>query len=229
MTGVQTCALPIFIQFIKISKRLLLITHIITSKLNPISLFILLSFPMIINCSLIVLILYVMPVTVVLTLIIYFASNFNYYQLVYFHIICYYLTIKIRELNQKMEKIIRTNMDLNSGLFYSIMNSMNKLYIEINDYNSNYWSAYLFWIWISLTNLIVSTLFLAIFEKMLIFNISMSFVSIGLMLFLILLIRSASSVNYEANKSYKLMYSLVFSKKKKYLSHSFRIKVFTIF
>ena len=72
------------IQFIKKSKRLLLITHIITSKLNPISLFILLSFPMIINCPLIVLILYVMPITVVLTLIIYFASNFNYYQLVYF-------------------------------------------------------------------------------------------------------------------------------------------------
>ena len=214
------------IKFIKLSKRLLLITHIITSKLIPIAAIILTLFPMIINCPLIILIFYVMPISFATSFITYVGSNFVIYQLVYFYLICYYLTIKMRKFNQMTKKLIRAKIDLNCGLFHKIMISLNKVYIEINDYNRNYWSIYLFWIWMLLTLIIVYGLYLSIFSKIFIIKCMLIFGSIIATLCLILVIRSASSVNYEANKTYKLMFSLVFSKKRNNFSKSFRIKVF---
>ena len=171
----------------------------------------------------------VMPISLIQSFSVSNASNFLIYQLVYFYLICYYLTIKIRKLNQMTKNLIRAKIDLNCGLFYKIMTSLNKVYNEINGYNRNYWSIYLFWIWMLLTLIIVYELFMSIFSKIFIVKCMLFFGSIIGTLCLILVIRSASSVNYEANKSYKLMYSLVFSKKRKYLSISFRIKVFIIY
>ena len=82
------------IQFIKLTKKLLFISNLYSTKLFPIVGIICSIFPMIINCSLIILIVYILPISAVIVLSICNAINVIIYQSVYLYLICYYLNIK---------------------------------------------------------------------------------------------------------------------------------------
>ena len=149
---------------------------------------------------------YVLPISLIM---IFTISNFvriSVYQYVYFYLITYYLNIKLKSINDKIRNVVKNNYSLSSSLMLSIMKSINKIYNEIKDCNGNYWSLYIFFHWLLFTTLINTSVYLAIFTHMLIMRIVFTFCTCVFILDLIITIRSAASVNLEANKSYKLLY-----------------------
>jgi hypothetical protein len=86
--------------------------------------------------------------------------------------------------------------------------SLDQIYRELNDYNTNYWSKFLFLIWVLLATVINTVLYLTMFAKLnLITRMVFIYSSIFFIFIIILVINNASSVTYEANKSYNLFNS----------------------
>ena len=86
---------------------------------------------------------------------------------------------------------------------------LNAIYVEINEYNSNYWSTFLCIIWFTITAVISSFLYLVLFTKVpIIIYLIICFVFILFSLILILIIRISSAIYIESNNSYLLLNSL---------------------
>ena len=140
-------------------------------------------------------------------------------QMAYFYIICYYLKCKIYRINELL--ILKTSRRFNLSPRTNLINiiySLHSIYIEVNEINSNYWSKFLFWIWISLAFIINTLAFESIYGKMdLIVRFILIYVCIIFICILFMVIKTASSVHFEANKSYKLLNScyLSFSSRRK--------------
>ena len=83
---------------------------------------------------------------------------------IYFYIICKYFNIKINNLNESL-KDIEINRRLQTNRIRPILGSMNGLYCEINVYNNNFWSKYLFILWFLLGYLLVLILYMITFVK----------------------------------------------------------------
>jgi hypothetical protein len=87
----------------------------------------------------------------------------------------------------------------------NILKSLGPIFSEINIYNNDFWSKYLMIVLILVITALDLILFQSIFGKMsLFFKIILIYSSSILFLLLIVLINTASSVSFEANKSYKL-------------------------
>jgi hypothetical protein len=212
-------------KFLKLSKQLFFICDIFTAKMVPIINLMISIPPMIKVCSLKQLILYIIPMNIIYAFSGYLVLSITLYQMVYFFLICYYITIKTKECNNKIRNYIKNRIALNNKRAKNLMTELNSIYSEIEDFNQNYWSKYLFWIWILFATIINMYLYLAIFSKV---NFVLRFIFIlGSIVFsfnLILTINSASSVNFEVNRSYGLIYSLI-SIKSKLISKRMLFKV----
>ena len=62
--------------------------------------------------------------------------------MLYFYIIAYYLKSKLKELNNRLMNKKLKNIEL-----IRIIRSLNKIYSEIYEYNSEHWSYYLGIVW----------------------------------------------------------------------------------
>jgi hypothetical protein len=202
-------------KLLKISKQLFFICDIITEKLIPIPVLFLYIWPMIKVCSLKQLILYIIPMNVISAFNCHITVSIILNQMVYFYLICYYIKIKTRECNNKIGNYLKNRIILNNKRAKNLITELNSIYSEIEDYNQNYWSKYLFWVWILYSTIINMWLYLAIFSNL---SYLLTFISIyGSIVFtfaLILTINSASSVHLEVNRSYQLIYSLISIKRK---------------
>jgi uncharacterized membrane protein len=107
----------------------------------------------------------------------------------------------------------------------NILISMNSIISEINTYNNDLWSKYLMIVLISGILVLDIILFEAIFGKMNFFmKVALFYGSSLLFVLLMILINTASSVSFEANKSYKLL-NKSFITNNKQVSNSMKIKV----
>jgi hypothetical protein len=201
-------------KLLKISKQLFFICDI-TDKLVPILFLTICILPMIKVCSLKQLVLYIIPMNMIFIFSAYIAFSIILYQMVYFYLICYYITIKTNECNNKIRNYLKNGIALNNKRAKNLITELNSIYSEIEDYNQNYWSKYLFWVWILFATIINMFIYLSIFSRV---NFILRFVyiygSIVVIITLILIINSASSVYLEVNKSYQLIYSLISIKRK---------------
>jgi hypothetical protein len=215
-------------KLLKLSKQLFFVCDLFTEKMVPIIALTFSTLPMIKSCSLKQLFFYLIPMNAIFTFCCYTAYSIILYQMVYFYLICYYIKIKTKESNNKIRHYIKNRIALNDKRAKNLMTELNSIYSEIEDYNQNYWSKYLFWVWILFATIINAFLYLGIFSKA-IFVIRFNFIfgSIVFILTLILIIDSASSVNLEVNRSYQLIYSLI-SNKRKLMSNKMRFKVFIL-
>ena len=86
----------------------------------------------------------------------------------------------------------------------------NSLYLEINEYNTTYWSKFLFNIWFTFGLIIILGLYVLIFQKSLMV-IKMLYIYIVLIFIItfLFILTTAASVNSLSNKSYKLLNSLI--------------------
>jgi hypothetical protein len=89
-----------------------------------------------------------------------------------------------------------------------ILENLNSIYEELDNYNSNYWSKFLFIIWITFAAIINITIYFVFFiEANLILKILFIYFAIQFILILLLIINTTASVNSEANKSYSILNS----------------------
>jgi hypothetical protein len=155
----------------------------------------------------------------------YFGVNIALSQMTYFYIICLYLKLKLRNANNSIRKSFEKKYKMNNYRMKNILKSLNSIVSEINTYNNDFWSKYLMIVLIIFIIALDLLLFQSIFGKM---NFSLKmilfYVSCSIFSFLMLLINTASSVSFEANKSYKLLNKLFITDNKQ-ISIRMRIKV----
>ncbi len=181
--------------------------------------------PLIINSSLS---LYLIEIFWVLlfTIYCYFCANINLSQMTYFYIICLYLKLKLRNANNGITKSFEKKYKMTYYRMKNILISLDSIISEIETYNNDFWSKYLMFVLVLVIIVLDMSLFEAVFGKMnLFFKIIMFYVSIVIFLLLMILINTASSVSFEANKSYKLLNKLFITIDKNRISIAIKIKV----
>ena len=157
--------------------------------------------------------------------------NFTLYQFLVFYVICLYLKMKIKWLNERRIEMKRRKRFIR---IRETLQSFDSLYSEINEYNTTFCSKFLLIFWLTYGLNLVLFLYITIFIPMAIF---LKFIFIyALIVFSIsflFVIFTASSVTYSANKSYKTLNSLIisYSKHNKHLYYtrtSTKLKVWLI-
>jgi hypothetical protein len=140
----------------------------------------------------------------------YHTTNINLSQMTHFYIICLYLKLKLRNANNNITKSFYRKYKMNNRKMKKILKSLDSIISEINTYNNDFWSEYLMIVLMFGTIVFDFLLFESLFGKMsLLFKILMFYGSVLMFLLLIILINTASSVTFEANKSYKLLNKLL--------------------
>jgi hypothetical protein len=155
----------------------------------------------------------------------YFLHGYQFWQLSYFYLICYYLKSKLRHVNKRLENMTESKGKKRFAIIL-VMKSLYSIYDEIKSYNDNFWSKHLLnfvLIWITAMNVIVYVSIFGIMD----FYVRLLFLYVSFIFIItyLLIINSASSVPYEANKSYKLLNKLQILCHKKNIPVFYRIKV----
>ena len=120
-------------------------------------------------------------------------------QLFYCYMICVYLKSKIRNLNKNLIGFAETK----SGI-KRILNKLDSIYAEIDDYNTTYWSKFLFINWLYLGSLSTITLFMVLFISLpLLLKTVLTYSTLFIGSLLHFMYATASSLNTEANRSYR--------------------------
>ena len=142
-------------------KKLFPLIHVISNYTNPL------------NAFLIVFVTFAMNENIAVTLTlgtingIHFAFMSHYgctivlYQMLYFAIICKYLKLRIKNLN---EALMANKRSKRSNRIPNILNAYDTLYREINHYNTTYWSKFLFFFWLFFGSLTVQLIYMSIYK-----------------------------------------------------------------
>ncbi len=139
----------------------------------------------------------------------YHSININLSQMTYFYIICLYLKLKLRNANNSITKSFDRKFKMTNYKMKNILKSLDSIISEINIHNNDFWSKYLMFVLMLVILFFDMLLFESLFGKMSLFHkIILFYASIAFFLLLIILINTASSVSFEANKSYKLLNKL---------------------
>ena len=93
-------------------------------------------------------------------------------QLLHFYIICYYLKLKQREVNNYLRKVIKNKERIKIYNSNKIIEKLHKIYNEINKYDSYFWSKFLAIVWMSDASVI------ALFVSIIILNSNANFVQL---------------------------------------------------
>ena len=141
-----------------------------------------------------------------------FASNIMCSQITYFYIICYYLKLKQREVNNYLRKVIKNKERIKIYNSNQMIAKLNKIYEEIKECDSIFWSKFLALVWVLCTADIAFALYLLSFSgKLTIFiRIVLFYGTILFCVILLIIIQTSSSVNFEAKVTYKLLSSYKF-------------------
>ena len=77
----------------------------------------------------------------------YYVFNIISSQITYFYIICYYLKLKQREVNNYLRKVIKNKERIKIYIMNRIIAKLNQIYEEIKEYDSVFWSKFLALTW----------------------------------------------------------------------------------
>ena len=215
-------------KLVTITKNLVKIISFYTDKIMPAISLLTVNGLYLINGSPYELIFYGVPNSIVMIFWTHFVWIIILNQFLEFYIICVYFKIKINSLNESLLEMQRKNRFIR---IRETLQSINSLHLEINEYNTSFWSKFLCIFWLSFGSYIVIFSGTWLFGKQS-FLIKLawaycSFISIIGFLFVIF---TASSVNYCANNSYKILNSVIISYSKHnkhfyYLRISTKLKV----
>jgi len=185
------------------------------------------SAPIALNCSLYEFIFYVIPWSLLYTISSHYSTLFHVYQMTYFYLICYYLKFRLKTINSQIMNQINSLKRVNERTLENIIQSLNRLYIDIVQYNDTIWSKYLFWVLALFITLINASLYLVLFGEIgLILKVVMTYGLSFCILLLISLINIASSVAFEANKAYQLLNKLIIADRNLRIKISRKFQVF---
>ena len=155
----------------------------------------------------IVVLMYGIPNSILLSLLGYYYTNMYFFQFLFFLTICSYLKHKINGLNETAKQMIRNKRFANIG---GLLRRNHWLCDEINEYDDKYWSKFLFVFWLTSGINLTLILFITIFSSVeLLLRLIFVFGVIELTISFITLIFMASSLNLSVYNSYKRCNSLI--------------------
>ena len=129
-------------------------------------------------------------------------------QIFYCYMICVYLKSKIRDLNQILNIGNKQNKNI-SGV-QRILEKFDSIYEEIDEYNTTYWSKLLFISWLYLGSIATIILFVVVFiSTPLILKVVLIYGVFFIGTSLHFMYATASSLNSEANRSYRPLNSIM--------------------
>ena len=146
-------------------------------------------------------------------------SNFLGFQYLYFYLVCKYLDIKLKNINNKLIEIIKGKCRFN---IRKILKTFNAIYCEIKEYDSTYISKFLFTVWLVVDTVLVIIIYIDVFIKLYFsMRIFIHYVTMVYFFLFIFTITTAASINYNSRITYKLLSSLylVMPSKVKYSQH----------
>ena len=140
-----------------------------------------------------------LPNGILFGLIARYTLGLSLWQMTYFYIVCYYLKLKLNSLNKRLTK------PMNNQNILQTINSFNRLYLEISDYNKTYFSKYLFAVWLLMGSVIMfDTCAIIFIDFAFIVKFTIIYTLIMICLIFVMIILTAASVNSLANKSHHL-------------------------
>ena len=128
-------------------------------KIAPILCLLNLLIPYLLNSSTIETIIFGIPNLFLFVVHNYELQNIIVYQFFYFYLLCYYLKNEIHSINRSIKE------KLNNSELLRIMYSLDSLYKEINEYNSQFWSKFLLLFWITMGSISTFIYFMVIFKS----------------------------------------------------------------
>jgi hypothetical protein len=193
-------------ELIKTSKILFLFSELNNKILVPLMALTFNLFAFIINRSIFETLVFGIPNSLLFALSIHYSYSTNVWQMVYFYLICRYIKIKFNETNDLISNALLKRKFMKIKKVLRLIRSLDAKYCELNQLNDEFWSKFLLLIWLIFGTLTVFDLYVLIFTELNIFLRSIIFYTfIILSLLFLLIINAASSVNYSANKVYKLL------------------------
>jgi hypothetical protein len=166
------------------------------------------------------------PYGILFSLGCYYSFSIYLWQLVYFHTLCYYIKIKLRQIQIEVNLKLDMRKAINDQNIMETIRHLNYVHKEITDFNSNYWYKYLFWNWVLSAFIFSTGLYLSFFGNH-------SYITRSVILYgtifvasiLIFIIIIASAVALESNKFSALLNSLMTRDKKRNVKIAAKIKV----
>ena len=135
------------------------------------------------------------------------SMNVTSYQFLYFYIICTYLKIKLKNINETSDQI-KGNKRFSK--IQNILNSYDVVYREINEFNTTYWSKFIFIVWSIFGAIIAQLIFISIFTEInMILRLLLCYAACLILILFNFIFLISCSLNTEANKSYKIFNSLI--------------------
>ena len=159
---------------------------------------------------------YGIPNTILFDFWTHYVWNMICFQFMSFYIICLYLKFKINSLNESLLEMQRSNR---FSRIRETLKAFDLIHKEINEYNETFWSKILFAFWLIFALFCILVLYITLFIEMALpIKILFAYVLLIVTTIFTFLIFTASSVNKCANKSHKIMNSLIitFSNQNKY-------------
>jgi len=213
-------------KIIKRSKMLFQLCHVICVIVIPSLSFTILIIMLRLKYPIKYILIFGIPYSFIWCYCFYYIYNIIISQLIYFHIMCYYLNSKIRSTNKIISITFSNYRRIRQIKVCNILQNLNSIYSEIAEYNDVYWAKFLFLVWILLAVIISCLLYSTIFMKTnIIIRLAFVYGSIMFIIIKLFIINTASSVNKEANKTYKLLNSCIKSNSYKMLSNLMQLKV----
>lgn len=151
----------------------------------------------------------------------FFALNCYYfccaigYQITYFHIICYYLYLKLKIINEEIQERVKSKNS--KGSIIDVLKNFYALYSEISIYNNQFWSKFIVSIYLIFIIPLSTVLYMLIFSStyLIVKIIGIYSFTFALLIFIVMFV-SAILINNQMKATYKLLnqYFLTFKQRR---------------
>jgi hypothetical protein len=162
--------------------------------------------PFVLNCSALDIIIFGISHSLLYSMGIHFVCTINVWQIFYFRLICRYINIKFKESNDFVYQLIFRRKLIKWEQVLRIIQNLDAKYSELDKCNREIWSKYLLLFWLMAGIIMNFHLYNFFFAKM---TVTQRLVAGYRAAFpftcFLFIITNVSSVNYEANKMYKLL------------------------
>ena len=212
-----------------ISRRTALLVKI--GDLIPLSLsltiFLINFFSFFTNSSIEELTIYVIPNCILWFFIVNIVYSIIFWQLIYFYLIALYLKLKLKHMNDSLIFYSNNRKRKRFLNLLKITKNFNSIYCEIEDYDNNYWSKFLLFVWLTCSTIISTISFFILFGEMpFILRIFCLYFDLFYIMLLYMLIKLSSDVYNEANNSHQLLSTLNIMCNKQLLSNKIKVSFF---
>ena len=195
----------------RISQFVLNMFEVITHVMFPMGFFLLCFSSLAMSCTLKELVLSGIPWSIVYAFYGLYDPGMYLFQMLYFVVLSYDCKLEFKQLNRNLESFTRTqtkntwNFEPNLKIFIKTLDRNRRDFTKINDF----WSKYLFFNWIAMSSVLSGFLLQILFGKLGI-TINCMFGSIFMIgvIYLSVLIYSATTLYNETNKTFKIVNQL---------------------